>query len=218
MPKQRFTMTGTDIFERAKRTFGDESGVQIRQDDVLRWINDGQRSIIESSPILLAKATTSVVKDKGTYEFPDSMVHHIQALHYDGTPLTPLSFQDAQHYIFNKETSAESGTPDIWYEYNGEITIWPKPELDVADGLVLYFVQDPKELTAMTDKLSIPDSFFNALFGLVMQQAYALDENWQGLQAMKDMSVDSLNRLQGQERKEQINFYPFINVSEDDAW
>lgn len=216
MPKMRFTMTGTDIFDRVKRTFGDESGVQIRADDVLRWVNDGQRTVIESSPVLLAKATTGAIKGQGTYDFPTRLVHHIQALHFDGEPLRPLSFQDAQTHIFNKETSSESGKPEIWWEYDGDITIWPKPDASLANGLTLYFVEDPKELTALTDPLSIPDSFFNALFGLVMQQAYALDENWQGLQAMKDQANDSLNRLQGQERKEQINLYPFITVDPED--
>lgn len=221
MPKARFTLTGQDVIDRVKRTFGDESGVQIVQADVLRWVNDAQRTINESNQVLLAKATRDITGGTAVYDFDDLPVHHIQSLIFDSTPLRPLSFQDAQSYILGKDTPGGDPSwtvPEIWWEYDGEINLWPKPLNSITGGLVLYYVGDPVELTDPAQSLSVPDTYFNALFALVMQQAYALDENWQGMSAVKDMASESLTRLQGQERKQEINLYPFAQVDPDDLW
>ena len=44
-----------DVLTRVRRTFGDEAGIQITQDDVIRWINDAQREAVMQNEGLLQK-------------------------------------------------------------------------------------------------------------------------------------------------------------------
>lgn len=216
MGKLKFSYTGQEIYDRAVRTFGDEYSVQVTEADIVRWINDAQRTAIEHNPVLLEKATTSIVAEQATYPFDAANVHFVQALHFDGRPLKPLSFQEAQQWIMENNVSDETGDPVLWYEFDGDYTLWPTPKESLADGLVLYYSKYPEDLTQLSDPLGLPDTYFNVIFGLVMKEAYTLDENWTGFQAFKGDAIEGLNRLSLNERRTQTNLYPFINVDPED--
>lgn len=216
MPRMTFTKTGNDIFDRVKTTFSDESAVQFTSDSVLRWINDAQREVVESNDTLLARAKVDIQPGVNIYPFSGQNVHHIQSIHYNGEILEALTFQDAQTYVINNDAQKASGCPLVWYEYDGDITIWPKPDRSIPQGLVMYFSEDPEELTAMTDRLAIPDIYFNAIFAIVMRSAYFLDENWTAVSATGNLAKDSIERLSLQEAKGATNLYPFPSQDPED--
>ena len=60
MPAEEFTLTGTDVADRVRSQFGDVSGAQLADTAILRWINDGQREIVNSNPILRATKLSDI--------------------------------------------------------------------------------------------------------------------------------------------------------------
>ncbi len=68
------------------------------------------------------------------------------------------------------------GTPQLWYEWDGEFTFWPKP--DAVKNITLYFTAYPDELTGITTQLlSVPDKFYNAVVDYVLMKCYEMDED-----------------------------------------
>jgi hypothetical protein len=46
------TKTVGQIYDYVKRAFGDESGVQLTNADIVRWINDAQNEIAEAAGVI----------------------------------------------------------------------------------------------------------------------------------------------------------------------
>ena len=55
------TKTWGDVVANVRRSFGDESGVQLEEGDLLRWINQGQYEIARQNKILKAKGVSTTM-------------------------------------------------------------------------------------------------------------------------------------------------------------
>jgi len=197
MPAEEFSYTGTDVATRVRASFGDVSGAQLGDSNILLWINDGQREIVNSNPILRSSKTTDLIKDQADYTFPSDKVLVIEAVYIDGYPIDNVTPQAAREYIQKadptKLTTAER--PDIWYERAGVLTFWPKPNKTITNGLKLEYIKNPTPLTALSSAVGIPDRYFNELVNYVIAQSLEMDENYDAANFKHRQFRDGLDRL-----------------------
>lgn len=203
--------TVQNVMTVVKRQFGDESGVQLEDSDIINWVNDAQDTIVNRNRVLKAKSTTAITAGQSTVTFPDLRIIQIESVHYNGRILPNMSFVEAEQKISTSDPqSSESGTPLFWYEWAGTMTLWPTPN---ADGsLDLYYSAFPTRVTGATDPLSLPDKYFEDICRYVMQQVYEMDQDWQGSQAKQQQFDASVNDLGEEERTSQHATYDSIVV------
>lgn len=186
--------TVDDVANHVKRQFGDESGVQVTNDDIVRWINAGQDEIFRRNEPVKATATADLVSGQYVYVFPDDILK-IQSILVNGIPVERRSYQDAEEWIIaNDVNRTQTGQAMIWYEWGGEFTIWPTPDGSVIGGITLKYIKKPTPVIGLGETLSVPDAYYNRLIEYVLQQAYELDENWNaaGMKAEQfGMNLDS---------------------------
>lgn len=209
------TRSVNDVLAHVKRQFGDESGVQITDEDIVRWINAGQDEIFRRSEPLKATTNTDVIAGQADYELPPGILR-IQTIYVNGVPLEQRTPQELEEYVRNSDPlGVTAGQPSVWSEWGGTISLFPKPETGAVSGMTLRYIKAPVLLETTTDSLSIPDGFYNRLVEYVMQQAYELDENFQA--ADTKAAQFSMN-LEGQAGRDQVthNTYPTITVLEED--
>lgn len=206
------TRTTQDVATSVKRTFGDESGVQLTDSDILMWINDAQEEIVKRNKVLKATATSAAVVGQADYAFPTSNILQIESLHYDGSKLENIPFVEAENDFISPENAGEVGIPQVWWEWGGSFTLWPAPD-DTA-AIKLYFTQSPAIVTSVSAQqvLSLPDKYFRQIVNYVLQQAYEMDENWDGSQ-IKGQQFDTDLQAMGQEERSAENMtYPVVNL------
>lgn len=220
MPAEEFTHTGTDVASRVRTGFGDSSGAQLADASILSWINDGQREIVNSNPILRATKITDVVTGQSDYSFPNDKVLSIEALYISGYPLTNLSPQAAREFIQSQDPSKllTSDRPEIWYERAGIITLFPVPSKTITNGLKLEYIKNPVALSALGSTLSVPDRYFNELVSYVIAQALEMDENYDASNMKLRQFRDGLDRLSTKDTLSQDSEYPVILADPLDAW
>lgn len=218
MPRESYTRTANEVAEDVKRIFGDEALVELKSVDLLRWINAAQREIATSNQSLKGSATSDIVKGQTLYALPsNSPVYQIQGIHYKGVPLKAITFQSAQETINPDDPEMEAtGDPKVWYEWDGDIYIYPSANEDGVGALTLYYIAYPQNLTALTENLQVPDRFYNQVMDYVLGQAYRLDENWQAMSYQDQRFRDSMNRHMTQENVVDVNFYPTKIVLPED--
>ena len=197
MPAEEFTHTGNDVSTRVRSGFGDTSGAQLADSSILAWINDGQREIVNSNPILRATKFSNIVAGTYDYSFPNDKVLTIEAIYVDNYPIRNMTPQAAREYVQkqdpNKASVAER--PEVWYERAGVITFYPVPSKSITNGLKLEYIKNPVSLTLLSDALSIPDRYFNELVNYVMAQALEMDENYDAANYKQRQFRDGLDRL-----------------------
>lgn len=192
------THTVDEVFIAVKRQFGDESGVQIDDTDLLRWINEAQEVISNKNKVLKAKSTTSSTANQAAYTFPAQNIQQVESIHYDGMRIPNMAFAEAEEYVFNADPTASlTGIPVIWYEWAGTFTFWPTPN-DVKD-IDVYYTRRPTAVTTGST-LDIPDKYYPDIIRYVLQQAYELDEDLQNSQIKQKQFESSLNELSDEER------------------
>ena len=218
MPAEVFSYTGNDVSFRVRSQFGDQSGAQLGDPAILSWINDGQREIVNSNPILRGTKITDLVANQQDYSFPDDKVLAIEAVYVSGYPIQNISPQAAREYIIalDPEGQLNAERPEVWYERAGVITFYPIPSRTIATAIKLEYIQTPTPLVNLTETLSIPDRYFNELTNYVISQALEMDENYTAAAYKLGQFREGLDRLNLKDTLSQTDLYTQLLPDPDD--
>lgn len=218
MPAEEFNYTGNDLSFRVRSQFGDQSGAQLGDPAILSWINDGQREIVNSNPILRATKITNLVGGQQDYSFPNDKVLAIEAVYVSGYPIQNISPQAAREYIIALDPTSiiNAERPEVWYERAGVITFYPVPSVSIPNAIKLEYVKNPTPLTLLTQTLSIPDRYFNELTNYVISQALEMDENYSAAAYKLTQFREGLDRLNLKDTLSQTDLYQQLLPDPDD--
>ena len=203
--------TGVDVARTVKRQFGDESGVQLTDEDIIRWINDGQKEIVDKNRVLKGKASITSVSGQADYTLPEANITAIESIHWAGYPLRAVAYPEVEAFIRENPDlhRTGTGTPTMWYEWGGIVTFWPVPQRE--DTITLLYTRSPDTIASLTEPLSIPDKYFNTLIQYVLVQAYEMDEDWDASHYKSQQFQINLDSTADDERTTQNMTYPVIN-------
>jgi hypothetical protein len=206
------------IADDVRAKFGDDASVQISDDDIIRWTNDGARRIATENPFLQKARKTNVLENVGLYNlgklFATERMQKFEMVTVNGTRLDFMPHGRFLEHV--RDAGPQQGDPAVAAEFGGELSIWPVPRASTAYGLVLYFWAYPDDVVSLDDQLTVPDRFVEALQAYVLAQAHELDDQMESAQAKKS-DFDSLQRLaRASEDMSPGEFYPTMTVLPDD--
>lgn len=202
-----------EVMTAVKRQFGDESGVQLEDTDIVRWITDAQDKINYDNKVLKSTATIPSVVMQGTYTFPAQQVLQIESIHYKGVRIPNIPFAQAEETLIGADPTASAQYPEYWYEWGGTFTFWPLPQ-DSQD-ITVYYTQMATPVPANWDVdtlLSLPDKYFADIVAYVLQQAYEMDEDWQASGAKAEQFKLSVDAKAEDERRAQDMTFATITL------
>jgi hypothetical protein len=213
------TLNVTDIAVRVKRTFGDEAGVQIVDDDIIRWINEAQEEITNDNQGLLeATGVANIIQGQQDYSLPADMAM-LRSLQYNGFHLQKLSFNEFNEYLdgFKKNNPPifGNGIPDSYMVWNSTITLFPIPQDNITGGLVIYYIRHPTTITTFADPLTVPVQYHKAIVDYCLRQAYELDEDEQKAVQKKSEYDERIMKMNNR-NEETEEYYPTITTMSDD--
>jgi hypothetical protein len=210
MSKLPATRTFGELRRAVQRGFGDESGVQLEDQDVIDFANDGLTEIVTENAVIKARSTSSTVSGQGEYTFPDVQIARVEYIHLAGRILQSVSFPDAQERLGQIDPDlTQTGAPQFWYSYGETFWLWPTPT-DVA-ALEIFFVAYPERLTGAQDQIiGLPDKWFNPLVDFVLKKAYEMDQDWQAAQVKEGQFKAALMSQAEEESQSQFGSFPVI--------
>jgi hypothetical protein len=212
-------MNVTDIITRVQRIFGDQSGVQIDQNDIIRWINDGQEEIVINNVGLMeTTATADIVQGQDTYSFPtDCSV--IRSIRYNGYAVKYMSQSEFDLYLDGYSASPTpygQGIPSLYTVWQNQIRLFPQPNSSVSAGLTVLYIQHCAQVVTTADALAVPVQYHKALVDYCLEQAYELDEDVQKKTDKKKDFDEKMMKLNDRNKQTQ-EVYPSITVLPQDA-
>lgn len=208
MAVETYSYTGDRIATEVENKFGDSGNVQITRAMILVWINNGIRAIASENPFLQGVATANLIQGVSAYELTGQRVANFHTFMVGGKPITLIPFSEFQALIAKADLSESTGTPTTGTIWGGTLTLWPVPDTTTAAGLVCYFYENPADLATITDPLTLPDRFYNALNDYVLAQALELDENFDAAQVKLKHSKEASQRQFEREHGSPSDFYP----------
>lgn len=208
----------SDVMRAVKRTFGDESGVQLDDTDIIGWINQAQSLIVTKNGILKARATTPLVAGTAKYTLSgvSPKIHQLDSVLIDGRRIGNMSVAQAEETISQTDPAGDAtGDPAFWYEWAGELTFWPEPS--ASGTITVRYTAEPATVTSSSSVLSVPDDYFTEVVNYVLKQAYEMDEDWQASQAKSQEFESSLAERGEEERTAQSMTYETITIYDYDS-
>lgn len=218
-------MIVSEILTKVKRQFGDESGVQVTDSDIIRWINESQRHIVTANEGLLEKVVTSPSQaGVGSYSLPlDLLIMHSMSFQDAGvlsyTKLKAFSLNQFNEYVDGWDGSTYSpGTPSIYTIFAGNIIVFPIPLVGAANAFKLYYTRAPTDVVNVTDTPDLPLLYHDVIVKYCMQQAYETDANFQGVWFKSNEISTETAVLRGRNDWKQEGNYPTITVLYEDGY
>ena len=213
----KVTKKVSDVATDVKRTFGDEASVQVTDSDIIRWVNQAQMEIVSKNQILLASGSTPSIANQYTYDLSELNIQAIRSIHYDGSKLENLTFQEAEETILKDDPKRTAvGTPEVWYTWgNSELMLYPTPGTSGFD-IKVYFYATPATVNNTTDFLSLPDNYYSRVLEFVMACAYEMDENFAAAESRINRFDSNLVGMHEDENKGTQDYYPTITVRPED--
>jgi hypothetical protein len=211
-----------DIKIRIKRQFGDESGVQVTDDDIIRWTNDAMREIAQANDLLETISTTPSVMGQAEYTLPADILT-LRAIRYGEKKLEGMSLAAADERItkYQNPDAVETGGPEFFWIWANRFTLYPAPDANDSDNIKVYYTRLPVDVAVDTDIPELHIKYHPRIVEYVLQQAYEMDEDWAASGNKNAQLVAGLNILKDSDAWTERSVYPMITVlPEDDvsAW
>lgn len=218
-------MIVSDVKTRVKRQFGDESAIQITDADIVIWINDAQNEIaMANEGILEATITMDLIAEQDAYTIPADllMLRSIRVRSSSTEPYVNVRFKSLAQFDLDVDTweqnTIRSNIPVMYTTHANQIILFPKPDTTFGGGLKLLYVKKPAAVANDADTLSVPFMYHTTVVKYCLQQAYELDEDWEGSSNKLAQFKDDLNLNSERETRGATVSYPIITVMPDDSW
>lgn len=216
-------MIVSDIVTRVRRIFGDEAAVQVTDDDIMRWINDGQIEVVKHNDGALQKTDfINLVANQSVYTLPADLFL-LRSLRYKYTDMpsfSALKYKNMQEFDDSVDgwdgTYFNIGHPYFFTMYEQKATLFPTPDQSATLGIKVLYNQKPVDVTALNSTLSLPLIYHNTIVKYCMWQASQLDEDQQTAVIYQGNFQQDVDRLKTRENADPVERYPMITVLESD--
>lgn len=217
-------MNVSDVQTYIKRQFGDESGVQVTDSDIIRWINSAMNQIVLQNESLLEKTvTTSTIANQQTYDLPVDLLKLTAISYRNSTSSAYYRIKGYSLAEFNEKADGWDGTAErsdpICYTINeNKIVLFPVPATSISAGLKVFYTRKPVAVSITTDIPELPELYHQSIVKYCLQQAYEMDEDWDAVGNKAQEFDVELKILRSKEEWKVQETYPTITVLNDDAW
>ena len=190
------TLTGTNLLSRIQDTLQDTTSVRWPEAELLRYINDAQREIVNFRPESSAK-TDNVLLASGTKQALPSdglrlikVTRNMSSAASDATGKRairivnvdilntqepdwndPSVSGDAAHGTVVKHYIFDEDDPRNYYVY---------PGVSGSAYVEIVYSATPTDLSAASDTISVDDIYANAIIDFVLYRAYMKDAEYAG--------------------------------------
>jgi hypothetical protein len=217
-------MNVTEIQTYLKRQFGDESGVQVTDTDIIRWINSAQKEIVlQNESLLEVTSVTSSVIGQQSYDLPVDLLK-LRGIQYRSSTTTAYyrlkgySLAEFNEKVDGWDNSQEPGDPICYTIYGSDILVFPIPATAVASAFKIYYNRMPVTVAVGADIPELPVLYHETIVKFCLKQAYELDEDWDAVGNKAQEFDKDVNLLRGRDDWKVQEFYQTITVLNDDAW
>ena len=178
------TIAGSTILDRASIILQDTTNIRWPEDELLKWLNDGQREIVLRKPDAYAKSTSMVLTGSETKQsLPSDAIQLIDIVRNLGTGASPgraisrteRYILDGQRPYWNTETGSsvvkhymfDAQNPKVFYVY--------PPQPAVPSYIEIVYSASPADLATSASTITLDDIYASALLDYVLYRAYSKD-------------------------------------------
>lgn len=179
------TITGTNIIDRAAIVLQDTTGVRWPQtDELLLWLNDGQREIVLRKPEAYAQNAVVSLAQGTKQSIPAAGIQLLDVIRNMGTggatpgrAITRIDREilDEQRPDWHSETVSAT-TKHYMFDTRDPKHFYVYPPQHATPGQVeMIYASSPDDLSALADTITLDDVYAGVLLDYILYRAYSKD-------------------------------------------
>lgn len=226
MPNGIYTVQ--DIVSRVQRSFGDESSVQVTNEDIFRWINDACREVVMQHENLLQ--TSGVIDSVVGQEFytPPANCFSINLILFKQS-----NDANASYYALRFLSAAAmteyangwrggdlgNGIPQVFTRAeDGKFAIFPAPDVARVGAIKLIYARYANDVTGLADPIDLPAYYHSYVEHFCMMKAYEMDEDWESADRKAQLVQSTIDFNNNREAWFGRETYPVITTDSGDNY
>lgn len=216
---------GSQIALRVKRQFGDESGVQVTDTDVMMWLNDAIReAVIQNNSINIKRKTVAALAGQVLCKLPDpENLVGVRSIQYRGDSNSPyISLEYLPPTAFDQlfpdwNSGTSTGSPCFYTSAStSQFKVFPAPAVNDGLGFSVEYNSFFCEVEDLTVAMDISARYYQYLVEYCLMKAYEMDENWEAADRKASFIQSTLNVLSSDDGNQHQATYPVISTRPED--
>lgn len=209
-------MNVSEIKRAVKRQFGDESGAQITDEDIVRWINDAQVDIVRKTELVNEHRESGAVSGDGTYELPSNFMAMARVT-FDNRLLPQRLLRDLDLDSNGVDTVA-TGTPQSYYVWSNTLFLYPAPSASGSGNLDIWYVSRPTTMANDTDIPDLPVHMHEDIVRYCLVRAKELDDDYDGAKRMSEDYDSRIAQVIYESTSQPVDSYPAVRALPGDDY
>ncbi len=175
-PIQQTTITGNEFIADLRAILNDTDSFW-GDDEFLKWMNSGRRSLASVGAVYQRWITINVVPNTVNHDLPDDAIQIMYAFFIDAAN-TWVGLKRANPLTIGQSLAEAQlrSEPSFFIELPNEIGIIPTVPSVTTENLYLLITYMPAELANTEAELGIPEVCYDALKAYVLHYAFAKDK------------------------------------------
>lgn len=166
-------MTLTQLETAARNKYNSVGDNFYSSAEIYDLIYEASQILATDALMIEKKSTASTVIGTRAYDYPTRCIA-FKRIEYEGQKLMPIDSRDDDQLTLNNASSAEQGTPQYYFIWNGQIYLRPVP---AAVGTITYYYYSEAKPVESGDTLEIPTLFHLDIVNFVVSELAAKDLN-----------------------------------------
>jgi hypothetical protein len=178
------TITAQSILNRAATILQDTTNTRWPEDELLDWLNDGQREVVLAKPDAAAKVESVELVEGTQQAIPAdglSLLDVIRNVAADGSPGRAVKVTQRQQLddtLPDWHAQAQGASVQLFvFDERNPKGFWVYPPSDGSGKVDVLYSAAPADVT-LAETLSVDDVYANALLDYVLYRAYMKDADY----------------------------------------
>lgn len=190
-------MTTADILAQIRSALVEPVEGFWTDEELIRWLNRGQLDFVNRTRVMEDKYQTSTENGVGVYPLPENClsVHAIfinlattgQTANWMRLVPSNLEKNAQQTPNFTANGSGQTGNPASYMIWNRQLYLFPIPNNDGSENLMMFFKSKPLDITASNQPLGLDDSLHEALIAYVLWRAFEKEKEFEQSQYHREI-------------------------------
>ena len=206
------------IIYAVQRMFGDTSGVQITEDDIIRWANLAQIDIARKVECIQEHVATDTVAEDGSYPLPENFLS-MKRVTLSGALVQPTTLEKSDAALpYREVTPVAQGTPTSYFIWRNTLYLHPVPSVSESAILEVFYVRLPAPMLSEDDSPEIPETLHEDIIKYCLIQAKELDEDSNEATKLRVEYLDRMAESRDEALNKHADSYPSVRLLPGDDW
>lgn len=172
--------TGQEVADRVEVLLQDEANVRWGEDELLRWINDGQREAVTINPAACTKARTVSMSAGVRQELPGDVILLVEVIsNGDGAAVQQVDKQVLDERRPQWQNERQSPAPRHYaYDPKDAKAFYVYPPNDGNGSADLLYMGIPAPIESLAGEVELDDSYVSALVDYAAYRALSKDAEY----------------------------------------